>query len=54
MDNTSYNLLYVGEIILVLSSDTLHQPIMPKLYYKFGMKNLDPLKYFMGISITRH
>jgi len=30
-DNTSYNLLYVDEIILVSSSYTLRQPIMPKL-----------------------
>ncbi|WJX17055.1 hypothetical protein P8452_07010 [Trifolium repens] len=53
-DDTAYILLYVDDIILTASSDTLRQSIMSKLNSEFAMKDLGPLSYFLGISVTRH
>jgi hypothetical protein len=53
-DDTAYILLYVDDIILTASSDTLRQSIMSKLSSEFAMKDLGPLSYFLGISVTRH
>ncbi|KAJ9536884.1 hypothetical protein OSB04_029617 [Centaurea solstitialis] len=50
----AYILLYVDDIILVASSDALRQSIMSKLGSEFAMKDLGPLSYFLGISVTRH
>ena len=53
-NDTAYILLYVDDIILTASSDTLRQSIMSKLSSEFAMKDLGPLSYFLGISVTRH
>jgi len=52
--DTAHILLYVDDIILTASSDTLRQIIMSKLSGEFAMKDLGPLSYFLGISVTRH
>lgn len=50
----AYILLYVDDIILTTSSDSLRENIMSKLSSEFAMKDLGPLGYFLGISVTRH
>ena len=49
----AYILLYVGDIILVASSDSLRRYIMSFLSVEFIMKDLGPLSYFLGIDVTR-
>lgn len=53
-NNMAYLLLYVDDIILTCSSDTLHKSIIDLLSSKFEMKDLGPLHYFLGIDVTRH
>uniref|UniRef100_A0A6N2KBQ3 Uncharacterized protein n=2 Tax=Salix viminalis TaxID=40686 RepID=A0A6N2KBQ3_SALVM len=53
-NDIAYILLYVDDIILAASSATLRQSIMSKLGSEFSMKDLGPLSYFLGISVTRH
>jgi len=43
----------VDDIILATSFDSLRQSIMAKLGSDFVMKDLGPLSYFLGISVTR-
>ena len=43
----AYLLLYVDDIILTASSDTLRQSIMSKLSSEFAMKDLGPFHYFL-------
>ncbi|XP_060190427.1 uncharacterized mitochondrial protein AtMg00810-like [Lycium barbarum] len=50
----AYILLYVDDIILTASSDTLRRSIMDRLGSEFAMKELGPLNYFLGIVVTRH
>ncbi|XP_022023783.1 uncharacterized mitochondrial protein AtMg00810-like [Helianthus annuus] len=50
---TAYLLLYVDDIILTTSSDTLRGRIMNSLSGEFSMKDLGPLYHFLGISVTR-
>ncbi|XP_021717830.1 uncharacterized protein LOC110685583 [Chenopodium quinoa] len=50
----AYLLLYVDDIILTASSDTLRRSIMDLLSSEFAMKDLGPLNYFLGIAVTRH
>lgn len=50
----TYILLYVDDIILTTYTDDLHKLIMMLLTFKFSMKNLGPLIYFVGIVVTRH
>ncbi|KAI3680090.1 hypothetical protein L2E82_50682 [Cichorium intybus] len=50
----AYILLYVDDIILTASSDTLRLSIMGFLSSEFAMKDLVPLNYFLGISVSRH
>ncbi|KAJ9541276.1 hypothetical protein OSB04_027782 [Centaurea solstitialis] len=52
--HTAYLLLYVDDIILVTSSDALRQTFMKLLAAEFAMKDLGPLSYFLGISVTGH
>lgn len=52
--DTNYILLYVDDIILTASSDALRDSIMSKLSSEFTMKDLCPLSYFLGISVTKH
>ena len=49
----AYLLLYVNDIILTTSFDTLRLSIMSKLSSEFAMKDLGPLHYFLGIVVTR-
>lgn len=50
----AYILVYVDDIILAASSNVLRQSIISKLSSEFDMKDLGPLSYFLGISVTRH
>ncbi|KAJ0804262.1 putative RNA-directed DNA polymerase [Helianthus annuus] len=52
--HTAYLLLYVDDILLVTSSDTLRNDLMAKLASEFAMKDLGPLRYFLGISVSRY
>jgi hypothetical protein len=52
--NLAYLLLYVDDIILTTSSDTLRQSIISLLSSEFAMKDLGQLSYFLGIAVTRH
>ncbi|KAK9078446.1 hypothetical protein SSX86_002503 [Deinandra increscens subsp. villosa] len=51
--DTAYLLIYVDDIILTTSSDRLRQSLMGSLSGEFAMKDLGPLSYFLGISVTR-
>ncbi|CAJ2672990.1 unnamed protein product [Trifolium pratense] len=53
-NDTAYILLYVDDIILTASSDALRDSIMSQLSSEFAMKDLGPLSYFLGISVTKH
>ena len=53
-DNIAYLLLYVDDIILTASSDTLLSSIIARLSFEFAMKDLDALIYFLGIAVTRY
>ncbi|KAJ9535464.1 hypothetical protein OSB04_un001410 [Centaurea solstitialis] len=50
---TAFLLLYVDDILLITSSPTLRQDFMALLAKEFAMKDLGPLSYFLGISVTR-
>ncbi|GJS02611.1 ribonuclease H-like domain-containing protein [Tanacetum coccineum] len=50
---TAYLLLYVDDIVLTASSETLLRQITASLHHEFSMKDLGSLNYFMGISVTR-
>ena len=50
---TAYLLLYVDDIVLTASSSQLLQRIQQQLFAEFSMKDLGPLHYFLGISVTR-
>ncbi|XP_065882218.1 uncharacterized mitochondrial protein AtMg00810-like [Euphorbia lathyris] len=49
----AYLLLYVDDIVLTASSDKLRSSNITKLGNEFAMKDLGPLNYFLGISVTR-
>ncbi|XP_022019527.1 uncharacterized mitochondrial protein AtMg00810-like [Helianthus annuus] len=49
----AYLLTYVDDIILTTSSNTLCDRLMSTLSGEFAMKDLGPLSYFLGISVTR-
>ncbi|GKD59014.1 ribonuclease H-like domain-containing protein, partial [Tanacetum coccineum] len=51
--NTTYLLLYVGDIVLTASSETFLQQIIALLHQEFSMTDLGSLNYFLGISVTR-
>ncbi|XP_060181998.1 uncharacterized mitochondrial protein AtMg00810-like [Lycium barbarum] len=50
----AYILLYVDDIILTASSNSLRCSIMTLIASEFAMKDLGPLNYFLGIHVTRH
>ncbi|GJS78895.1 ribonuclease H-like domain-containing protein [Tanacetum coccineum] len=50
--DTAYLLLYVDDIVLTASSESLLQQIIKSLHQEFAMTNLGPLNYFLGISVT--
>ncbi|XP_022040458.1 uncharacterized mitochondrial protein AtMg00810-like [Helianthus annuus] len=49
----AYLLIYVDDIILSTSHDTLRVHLMQQLAAEFDMKDLGPLRYFLGINVTR-
>ncbi|GKC30987.1 ribonuclease H-like domain-containing protein, partial [Tanacetum coccineum] len=51
--DTAYLLLYVDDIVLIVSSESLLQQIIISLHQEFAMTDLGPLNYFLGISVTR-
>ncbi|KAD3338662.1 hypothetical protein E3N88_34183 [Mikania micrantha] len=51
--NIAYILLYVDDIILITSTQELHNFFMKLLANEFAMKDLGPLTYFLGISVVR-
>ncbi|KAJ0530831.1 putative RNA-directed DNA polymerase [Helianthus annuus] len=51
--DTAYLLIYVDDIILTTSSDSLRQHIISSLAGEFAMKDLGSLSYFLGIQVTR-
>ncbi|XP_039690650.1 uncharacterized mitochondrial protein AtMg00810-like [Medicago truncatula] len=52
--NMAYILLYVDDIILTASSDTLLKFIISLLSSEFAMKDLGSLNYFFRIAVTRY
>ncbi|GKD01598.1 ribonuclease H-like domain-containing protein [Tanacetum coccineum] len=51
--DTAYLLLYVDDIVLTASFETLLQQLIRSLLQEFPMTDLDSLNYFLGISVTR-
>ncbi|XP_048502909.1 uncharacterized mitochondrial protein AtMg00810-like [Beta vulgaris subsp. vulgaris] len=49
----AYILLYVDDIVLATSSDSLRNRIISLLRSEFAMTDLGPLSYFLGISVQR-
>lgn len=49
---TAYLLLYVDDIILTISSTAAIASITAALSREFDMKDLGPLHYFLGLSVT--
>jgi len=46
-------LLYVDDIVLTASSDSLLRQIIGALQHEFAMTDMGPLHHFLGISVTR-
>nr|GEW65866.1 hypothetical protein [Tanacetum cinerariifolium] len=51
--DTAYLLLYVDDIMLTASSETLLQQTIRSLHQEFSMTDLGYLNYLMGTSVTR-
>ncbi|GJR76525.1 ribonuclease H-like domain-containing protein [Tanacetum coccineum] len=51
--DTAYLLLYVDDIVLTASSESLLHQIIGSLHQEFAMTDLGSLNYFLGISVTR-
>nr|GEV40470.1 ribonuclease H-like domain-containing protein [Tanacetum cinerariifolium] len=51
--DTTYLLMYVDDIVLAASFETLFQQIISSLHQEFSMTDLSSLNYFLGISVTR-
>jgi hypothetical protein len=51
-EHTAYLLLYVDDIVLTTSSNTLLQSLIATLSKEFSMNDLGPLSHFLGISVT--
>nr|GEX73947.1 copia protein [Tanacetum cinerariifolium] len=47
-----YILLYVDDIIIIVSSDSLRCSIMKRLADEFAIKDLGPISYFLGIVVS--
>ncbi|GKF82882.1 ribonuclease H-like domain-containing protein, partial [Tanacetum coccineum] len=50
--DTAYLLLYVDDIVLTASFETLLQWIIASLHHEFSIMDLGSLNYFLGISVT--
>ncbi|XP_021996252.1 uncharacterized mitochondrial protein AtMg00810-like [Helianthus annuus] len=48
----AYLLIYVDDIILPTSHDTLRATLIHQLAAEFDMKDLGPLSHFLGINVT--
>nr|GFC85884.1 ribonuclease H-like domain-containing protein [Tanacetum cinerariifolium] len=51
--DTACLLLYVDDIVLIASSESLLQQIIRSLHQEFAMTDLGLLNYFLVISVTR-
>ncbi|GJW11749.1 ribonuclease H-like domain-containing protein [Tanacetum coccineum] len=51
--DTAYLLLYVDDIVLTASSETLLQQVIGLLHQEFSMTDLGSLNYFLGVSVMR-
>ncbi|GJV67032.1 ribonuclease H-like domain-containing protein [Tanacetum coccineum] len=51
--DTAHLLLYVDDIVLTTSFESLLQQIIRSLHQEFAMTDLGPLNFFLGISVTR-
>jgi hypothetical protein len=51
--DTAYLLLYMDDIILIASSDSLLRQVIDALTAKFSMKDLGTLHHFLGVSVTQ-
>jgi hypothetical protein len=51
--DTIYLLLYVDDIVLTASSDSLLQWVIAALQHEFSMTDLGPLHHFLGLTVTR-
>ncbi|MFS7993964.1 putative RNA-directed DNA polymerase [Helianthus anomalus] len=49
----AYLLIYVDDIILTTSNDSLRATLIHQLAAEFDMKDLGPLSHFLGINVTR-
>jgi hypothetical protein len=49
----AYILLYVDDIVITASSDTLLRRFTTQLHSEFAMTDLGDLSFFLGISVTR-
>ncbi|XP_021751003.1 uncharacterized protein LOC110716664 [Chenopodium quinoa] len=52
-NDIAYLLLYVDDVMLTASSESLRRHIISRLSSEFAMKDLGPLSYFLGIAVTR-
>lgn len=50
---TLYFLVYVKDIVLTLSSQEFKEDVIIKLGKEFSIKDLDDLKYFLRIHVTK-
>ena len=50
---TVYLLLYVDDIVLTASSTPLLRRVIAALQQEFATKDLGPLHYFLGLTVTR-
>jgi hypothetical protein len=51
--DTAYLLLYVDDIVLTGSSSSLLQHIVDRLRAEFAVKDMGPLRFFLGIDVKR-
>ena len=51
--DTVYLLLYVDDIVLTASSTPLLRRVIAALQQEFAMKDLGPLHYFLGLTVSR-
>lgn len=51
-DISAYFLVYVDDIVLISSSEKFTNIVIMRLGQTFAIKDLDPLRYFLGIHIT--
>jgi hypothetical protein len=50
----AYLLLYVDDMVLIASTPALLQHLIARLRSAFAVKDMGPLRYFLGISVTRN